>query len=146
MPDKWRVLIVGGGIPGLALAPRLARTGVTVEVVERAPCGGLRVPAPTCRAVPAQRLSQLFAQFADPAATLLDALDTAADIHVSTIQEVARTSGANPGRASERGTTRRRRGDSPRRVGGPADPADRAPAGLTEREAYSPAACPWSTG
>jgi FAD-dependent urate hydroxylase len=36
-----------------------------------------------------QRLSELFSEFADPAATLLDALDPAADIHVSTIEEVA---------------------------------------------------------
>jgi FAD-dependent urate hydroxylase len=33
--DRRRVLIVGGGIAGLALAPMLARTGVEVEVVER---------------------------------------------------------------------------------------------------------------
>ena len=33
--DRRRVLIVGGGIAGLALAPALARTGVDVEVVER---------------------------------------------------------------------------------------------------------------
>ena len=38
---------------------------------------------------PPQRLSELFSEFADPAATLLDALDPAADIHVSTIEEVA---------------------------------------------------------
>ncbi len=38
---------------------------------------------------PAGRLSELFSEFADPAATLLDALDAAADIHVSTIEEVA---------------------------------------------------------
>ncbi len=36
-----------------------------------------------------ERLRQLFSRFADPAATLLDALDTTADIHVSTIEEVA---------------------------------------------------------
>jgi FAD-dependent urate hydroxylase len=35
MPDRRRVLIVGGGIAGLALAPILARTGVEVEVIER---------------------------------------------------------------------------------------------------------------
>jgi FAD-dependent urate hydroxylase len=35
--ERRRVLIVGGGIAGLALAPMLARTGVAVEVVERAP-------------------------------------------------------------------------------------------------------------
>jgi 2-polyprenyl-6-methoxyphenol hydroxylase-like FAD-dependent oxidoreductase len=33
--DRRRVLIVGGGIAGLALAPMLARTGVEVEVAER---------------------------------------------------------------------------------------------------------------
>jgi FAD-dependent urate hydroxylase len=38
---------------------------------------------------PAQWLNELFSEFADPAATLLDALDAAADIHVSTIEEVA---------------------------------------------------------
>jgi FAD-dependent urate hydroxylase len=38
---------------------------------------------------PAERLRVLFSQFADPAATLLDALDAAADIHMSTIEEVA---------------------------------------------------------
>jgi phytoene dehydrogenase-like protein len=35
--DRRRVLIVGGGIAALALAPTLARTGVAVEVIERAP-------------------------------------------------------------------------------------------------------------
>jgi FAD-dependent urate hydroxylase len=38
---------------------------------------------------PAQRLSELFSDFADPAATLLAALDAAADIHASAIEEVA---------------------------------------------------------
>ena len=38
--DRRRVLIVGGGIAGLALAPRLMRTGVAVEVIERAPVWG----------------------------------------------------------------------------------------------------------
>jgi FAD-dependent urate hydroxylase len=38
---------------------------------------------------PAERLRQLFSEFADPAATLLGSLDAAADIHVSTIEEVA---------------------------------------------------------
>ena len=38
---------------------------------------------------PAERLRQLFSEFADPAATLLDSLDAAVDIHVSTIEEVA---------------------------------------------------------
>jgi flavin-dependent dehydrogenase len=35
--DRRRVLVVGGGIAGLALAPILARTGVAVELIERAP-------------------------------------------------------------------------------------------------------------
>lgn len=35
-----------------------------------------------------ERLSDLFSEFADPAATLLEELDAAADIHVSTIEEV----------------------------------------------------------
>lgn len=35
-----------------------------------------------------------FSEFAEPAATLLDGLDAAADIHVSTIEEVARDSSA----------------------------------------------------
>jgi 2-polyprenyl-6-methoxyphenol hydroxylase-like FAD-dependent oxidoreductase len=35
--DRRCVLIVGGGIAGLALAPMLARTGVAVELIERAP-------------------------------------------------------------------------------------------------------------
>jgi FAD-dependent urate hydroxylase len=38
---------------------------------------------------PAEHLGQLFSEFADPAATLLDALDPADAIHVSTIEEVA---------------------------------------------------------
>jgi FAD-dependent urate hydroxylase len=37
---------------------------------------------------PTERVRELFSGFADPAATLLDALD-AADIHVSTIEELA---------------------------------------------------------
>jgi 2-polyprenyl-6-methoxyphenol hydroxylase-like FAD-dependent oxidoreductase len=39
--------------------------------------------------VPPERLDELFAEFAEPAATLLDALDAGADMHVSTIEEVA---------------------------------------------------------
>jgi FAD-dependent urate hydroxylase len=38
---------------------------------------------------PAERLNELFAEYADPAATLLDALDAAADIHISMIEEIA---------------------------------------------------------
>jgi FAD-dependent urate hydroxylase len=37
---------------------------------------------------PAERLTRLFSEFADPAATLLDALDAASEIHFSTIEEV----------------------------------------------------------
>jgi 2-polyprenyl-6-methoxyphenol hydroxylase-like FAD-dependent oxidoreductase len=37
----------------------------------------------------AEALTQLFCEFADPAATLLDALDATDEIHVSTIEEVA---------------------------------------------------------
>ena len=43
---------------------------------------------PTSQRDPRERLSELLSQFAEPAATLLDALDGAADIHVSTIEEV----------------------------------------------------------
>ena len=38
---------------------------------------------------PAERLTELYSEFASPATTLLDALDDAADIHVSVIEEVA---------------------------------------------------------
>jgi FAD-dependent urate hydroxylase len=38
---------------------------------------------------PAQRLSELFSEFAEPAATLLDAVDAGADIHISRVEEVA---------------------------------------------------------
>jgi 2-polyprenyl-6-methoxyphenol hydroxylase-like FAD-dependent oxidoreductase len=54
--DRRRVLIVGGGIAGLALAPMLARTGVEVEVVERErawrPAGtGMYLPGNAARAL-----------------------------------------------------------------------------------------------
>jgi FAD-dependent urate hydroxylase len=54
--DRRRVLIVGGGIAGLALAPMLARTGVAVEVVERAPVWepagtGMYLPGNAARAL-----------------------------------------------------------------------------------------------
>lgn len=54
--DRQRVLIVGGGIAGLALAPMLARTGVEVEVVERErawrPTGtGMYLPGNAARAL-----------------------------------------------------------------------------------------------
>ena len=35
--DRRRVLIVGGGIAGLALARVLARAGVSLELIEREP-------------------------------------------------------------------------------------------------------------
>ena len=38
---------------------------------------------------PAERLTQLYSEFANPATALLDNLDDAADIHVSVIEEVA---------------------------------------------------------
>ena len=40
MPDRRRVLIVGGGIAGLALAPMLARAGAAVEVIDLASGSG----------------------------------------------------------------------------------------------------------
>ena len=43
---------------------------------------------------PAERLRQILSEFAEPAATLLDSLDATADIHVSTIEEVALNSWA----------------------------------------------------
>src|SRR5687768_8605994 len=51
---RRRVLIVGGGIAGLALAPLLARTGDEVEVVERErawrPAGtGMHLPGNAAR-------------------------------------------------------------------------------------------------
>ena len=54
--DRRRVLIVGGGIAGLALAPMLARTGDEVEVVERdrpwRPAGtGMYLPGNAARAL-----------------------------------------------------------------------------------------------
>ena len=57
--DRRRVLIVGGGIAGLALAPMLARIGVAVEVIERAPVWGpagtgIYVPGNAARAHPSR--------------------------------------------------------------------------------------------
>lgn len=54
--DRRRVLIVGGGIAGLALAPILARTGVAVELIERAPAWqpagtGVYLPGNAARAL-----------------------------------------------------------------------------------------------
>jgi FAD-dependent urate hydroxylase len=56
MPDRRRVLVVGGGIAGLALAPMLARTGVAVEVIEREPAWrhagtGIYLPGNAARAL-----------------------------------------------------------------------------------------------
>jgi FAD-dependent urate hydroxylase len=54
--DRRRVLIVGGGIAGLALAPMLARTGVAVELIEREPAWrpagtGMYLPGNAARAL-----------------------------------------------------------------------------------------------
>jgi FAD-dependent urate hydroxylase len=54
--DRRRVLIVGGGIAGLALAPMLARIGVAVEVIERTPVWrpagtGIYLPGNAARAL-----------------------------------------------------------------------------------------------
>jgi FAD-dependent urate hydroxylase len=56
MPDRRRVLVVGGGIAGLALAPMLARAGVAVEVIEREPAWrpagtGIYLPGNAARAL-----------------------------------------------------------------------------------------------
>jgi FAD-dependent urate hydroxylase len=56
MPDRRRVLVVGGGIAGLALAPMLARTGIAVEVIEREPAWrhagtGIYLPGNAVRAL-----------------------------------------------------------------------------------------------
>ena len=54
--DRRRVLIVGGGIAGLALAPALLRIGAEVEVVEREPAWrpagtGIYLPGNAARAL-----------------------------------------------------------------------------------------------
>jgi FAD-dependent urate hydroxylase len=54
--DRRRVLIVGGGVAGLALAPMLARNGVAVEVIEREPAWptggtGIYLPGNAARAL-----------------------------------------------------------------------------------------------
>jgi glycine/D-amino acid oxidase-like deaminating enzyme len=56
MPDRRRVLIVGGGIAGLALAPMLTRIGVAVDVIEREPAWrpagtGICLPGNAARAL-----------------------------------------------------------------------------------------------
>ena len=56
MPDRRRVLIVGGGIAGLALAPMLTRIGVAVDVIERGPAWrpagtGIYLPGNAARAL-----------------------------------------------------------------------------------------------
>jgi len=54
--DRRRVLIVGGGVAGLALAPMLARNGVAVKVIEREPAWptagtGIYLPGNAARAL-----------------------------------------------------------------------------------------------
>jgi FAD-dependent urate hydroxylase len=54
--DRRRVLIAGGGIAGLALAPMLTRTGVAVDVIEREPAWrpagtGIYLPGNAARAL-----------------------------------------------------------------------------------------------
>jgi 2-polyprenyl-6-methoxyphenol hydroxylase-like FAD-dependent oxidoreductase len=56
MPDVQRVLIVGGGIAGMALAIALGRTGVETEIVEIDPDwrvygAGITITGPTLRAL-----------------------------------------------------------------------------------------------
>jgi FAD-dependent urate hydroxylase len=56
MPDRRRVLIVGGGVAGLALAPMLTRIGAAVDVIERGhawrPAGtGIYLPGNAARAL-----------------------------------------------------------------------------------------------
>jgi FAD-dependent urate hydroxylase len=56
MPDRRRVLIVGGGIAGLSLAPMLTRIGVAVDVIEREPAWrpagtGIYLPGNAARAL-----------------------------------------------------------------------------------------------
>ena len=58
-----RVLIVGGGIAGLALARMLARIGVSPEVIEREPVWrpagtGMYLPGNAARALRALGLDQ----------------------------------------------------------------------------------------
>ena len=67
-----RVLIVGGGIAGLALAPMLARAGLSVEMIEREPTWppagtGMYLPGNAARAL---RAFGLEAQVASPAVAI----------------------------------------------------------------------------
>jgi FAD-dependent urate hydroxylase len=59
---RQRVLIVGGGIAGMALAPLLARIGIAVEVIERAPVSpagtGIYLPGNTACALRALGLEK----------------------------------------------------------------------------------------
>jgi FAD-dependent urate hydroxylase len=86
-----RVLIVGGGIAGLALAPTLARSGFAVEVIEREPTwptagAGIYLPANAGRALRALGLEAPVAskaveiarqRFADHQGRLLCEVDVA---------------------------------------------------------------------
>jgi 2-polyprenyl-6-methoxyphenol hydroxylase-like FAD-dependent oxidoreductase len=51
-------------------------------------CDVLADRASTAQTQPQEQLRQLFSQFADPAARLLDALDDTVDVHVSMIEEL----------------------------------------------------------
>jgi 2-polyprenyl-6-methoxyphenol hydroxylase-like FAD-dependent oxidoreductase len=89
---KERVLIVGGGIAGLALAPTLARNGAAVEVIERAPAWrvagtGMYLPGNAARALRALGLEAPVAsagveiplqRFSDHRGRLLCEVDVAA--------------------------------------------------------------------
>ncbi|MGH2824739.1 MAG: FAD-dependent monooxygenase [Thermoleophilaceae bacterium] len=77
----WSVML-GHGTAFLTLPIAGDRVYCYCDVVSR--------PGPdTPEQVAPERLGELFSEFADPAATLLAKLDVAADIHVSTIEEVA---------------------------------------------------------
>lgn len=76
----WSVML-GRGTAFLTLPLAGDRVYCYCDVVSR--------PGPdTPEQVGPERLGELFSEFADPAATLLEELDAAADIHVSTIEEV----------------------------------------------------------
>ena len=77
----WSVML-GRGTAFLTLPLAGDRVYCYCDIVSR--------PGPdTPERVGPERLGELFSEFADPAATLLEELDAAADIHVSTIEEVA---------------------------------------------------------